>query len=81
MARKTQKINFETSIAALERLVEKMENGEFTLEESLKQFEHGISLARTCQQALRDAEQRVLQLTKDENGDENLSPFTPTDDD
>ena len=81
MDRKTQKINFESSIAALEDLVEKMEAGEFTLEESLKQFENGISLARACQQALREAEQKVLQLTKDENGAETLAPFGPTDED
>ncbi len=81
MARKSQKINFETSIAALEELVEKMESGEFSLEQSLKQFENGISLARACQQALREAEQKVLQLTKDGDGEETLTPFTATDDD
>ena len=80
MARKTHKINFETSIAALEELVEKMERGEFSLEQSLKQFEHGVSLARACQQALREAEQKVLQLTKDGNGEETLSPFSTPED-
>lgn len=79
MVRKSQKINFESSISALEELVEKMEGGEFSLEESLKQFETGIALARNCQQALRDAEQKVLQLTKDDNGNERLSPFQEPD--
>lgn len=77
MARKAQKFDFETSIAALEDLVEKMEGGEFTLEESLKQFEKGVSLARACQKALRDAEQKVQQLTADGDGDESLEPFEP----
>lgn len=77
MPRKTQKLNFEASIAALEELVEKMEGGEFSLEESLQQFERGISLARACQQALREAEQKVLQLTKDGDGGETLTPFDP----
>ena len=81
MVRKSQKINFESSISALEELVEKMEGGEFSLEESLKQFETGIALARSCQQALRDAEQKVLQLTQDDNGNERLSPFQETDED
>jgi len=81
MVRKSQKINFESSISALEELVEKMEGGEFSLEESLKQFETGIALARSCQQALRDAEQKVLQLTQDGNGNERLSPFQETDED
>ena len=49
----------------------------FPLEESLKQFENGISLARACQQALREAEQKVLQLTKDGNGEETLTAFAP----
>lgn len=78
MARKTQKINFEASIAELEKLVEKMESGEFSLEDSLKQFENGIALARACQQALREAEQKVLQLTSDANGQETLTPFEPS---
>jgi|TARA_B110000116_G_C16455248_1_gene411197 exodeoxyribonuclease VII small subunit len=81
MVRKSQKINFESSISALEELVEKMEGGEFSLEESLKQFETGIALARSCQRALRDAEQKVLQLTQDDNGNERLSPFQETDED
>jgi exodeoxyribonuclease VII small subunit len=81
MVRKSQKINFESSISALEELVEKMEGGEFSLEESLKQFETGIALAHSCQQALRDAEQKVLQLTQGDNGNERLSPFQETDKD
>ena len=78
MSRKTQKINFESSIAELEKLVEKMEGGEFSLEESLKQFENGIALARSCQQALREAEQKVFQLTTDEQGSAQLTPFEPS---
>ncbi len=81
MARKAQKFDFESSIAALEELVEKMEGGEFTLEESLKQFEKGVSLARACQTALREAEQKVQQLTKNGTGDETLEPFEPVDGD
>ena len=81
MARKTQKIDFEASINELEELVEKMEGGEFSLEESLKQFERGISLARACQHALRGAEQKVLLLTKDGDDGEVLKPFDPVDED
>jgi exodeoxyribonuclease VII small subunit len=78
MSRKTQKINFESAIAELEKLVEKMEDGEFSLEESLKQFENGIALARSCQQALREAEQKVFQLTQDEQRPARLTPFEPS---
>jgi len=81
MSRKTPKFNFESSITALEELVAKMEGGEFSLEESLKQFETGIALARACQQALRDAEQKVLQLTRDGNGSDTLTSFDNVEDD
>jgi exodeoxyribonuclease VII small subunit len=54
--------NFEAALAELEKIVEKMESGEQTLEESLKSFQRGIELTRACQQGLREAEQRVEKL-------------------
>lgn len=54
---------FEESLTELEALVERMEGGELTLEESLTAFERGIALTRHCQQALQAAEQRVEVLT------------------
>jgi len=66
--------DFETALAELETLVEKMEQGDLSLDESLKQFERGVQLTRSCQQALKDAEQKVqLLLTK--NGKETLQAF------
>lgn len=56
--------DFEKSLAELEKIVEKMEGGELSLEESLRQFERGVSLARNCQQALQSAEQKVELLLK-----------------
>ena len=53
---------FEASLEKLEQLVEKMEDGDLSLEESLKTFEEGIRLTRECQQALADAEQKVKVL-------------------
>jgi exodeoxyribonuclease VII small subunit len=79
VARKQQKIDFEASISELEELVEKMEHGEFTLEESLKQFERGVSLARACQKALREAEQKVQQLISKDDGETALAPFRSND--
>ena len=46
---------FEESITKLETLVERMENGDLSLEESLKTFEEGIKLTRECQRALKTA--------------------------
>ncbi|OBS09914.1 exodeoxyribonuclease VII small subunit [Acidihalobacter prosperus] len=65
MSPKTKKIDFEKTLAELEAVVSRMEHGELSLEESLKEFERGITLTRACQQALADAEQRVAQLTAD----------------
>ncbi len=50
---------FEESLTKLEGLVEKMESGDLTLEDSLKTFEEGIKLTRECQEALKQAEQKV----------------------
>ncbi len=51
--------DFEKSLANLEQLVEQMEAGDLSLEESLKAFESGIKLTRQCQTALDKAEQKV----------------------
>lgn len=51
--------SFETALAELETLVQRMEVGELSLEDSLQEFERGIQLTRLCQEALNNAEQRV----------------------
>lgn len=56
-------IHFEQSITDLEQIVKQLEKGELTLEESLKQFEKGIGLARKCQDVLNQAEQKIELLT------------------
>lgn len=71
-------IHFEQSITELEEIVRQLEKGELTLEESLKQFEKGINLARHCQNALNQAEQKIETLTTTDsnfelNSDEQAS--------
>lgn len=61
---KANKIDFEASLARLEQLVDQMEDGDLTLEESLKAFEAGVKLTRECQQALQSAEQKVEVLMR-----------------
>jgi exodeoxyribonuclease VII small subunit len=51
--------DLEKSLAELEKIVERMEAGDLSLDESLKQFERGVTLTRQCQTALRSAEQKV----------------------
>lgn len=65
--------NFEKALADLEALVERMEEGDMSLEESLKAFENGIRLTRHCQQALGAAQQRVQVLMQQ---DGELRAFT-----
>ncbi len=65
--------DFEAALAELEALVEKMEQGDLTLDESLKQFERGVQLTRSCQQALQDAEQKV-QVLLEKDGQQTLEP-------
>lgn len=72
MGSKSTKFNFEDALENLQELVEAMEDGELSLEESLKAFEQGIKLTRECQSALENAEQKVQILVKDDE----LSPVS-----
>lgn len=69
-----QSPNFEKALDELEKLVERMEQGELTLEESLKSFERGMELTRYCQKALDEAQQKVDQLLE-KDGEIQEAPF------
>jgi len=72
------RFKFESALEELEELVEQMEQGELSLEDSLKHFERGVALTRACQQALKDAEQKVqILLEKDAQAD--AEPFSSDD--
>ena len=58
---------FEDALEELETIVERMEDGEPSLEESLKLFERGMNLTRACQKALDDAEQRIQTLAESDS--------------
>ena len=60
----------------LEQLVERLEQGDLPLEESLAAFERGVILTRTCQSALKEAEQKVEILLK-KAGEPVIEVFTP----
>ena len=73
MTKKDNKeFNFEKALENLEELVSSMENGELSLEDSLKAFERGIKLTRECQTALNDAEQKVQVLINEEGDTEDM---------
>ncbi len=72
--KKTDPISFEDALSELEALVEQMEGGEMSLEQSLGAFERGIALTKQCQQALQAAEQKVEILTA-KTADAPAEPF------
>ncbi|MGB2697777.1 MAG: exodeoxyribonuclease VII small subunit [Candidatus Zixiibacteriota bacterium] len=58
------KVNFEDSLKRLEEIVQKLEEGELSLDESLKLFEEGIEISRACTRKLSEAEKKVERLIK-----------------
>jgi exodeoxyribonuclease VII small subunit len=71
-------VDFESALGELEALVEQMETGELSLEDSLRAFERGVKLTRHCQGALKNAELKVKVLTE-ANTLENLDLDDPDD--
>ena len=70
----TDKFNFNKGLLELENIISKMESGELSLEDSLKNFEEGVKIHRKCHTALMDAEQRINILTEQDNYNEEM-PF------
>lgn len=66
----TENINFEKAMADLELIVAELEKGDLPLEDSLKQFEQGILLARHCQSALSKAEQKIEMLINNDTAND-----------
>ena len=72
------KERFEDSLNKLEKIVSQLEEGDISLEESLKLFEEGIRLSRFCNQKLDEAEKRVEILMKGKEGTLKPQPFDPS---
>jgi len=70
----TDKFNFNKGLLQLEEIINKMESGELSLEDSLKYFEEGVKIHRKCHTALTDAEQRISVLSENDNYSEE-NPF------
>ncbi|MFK7892825.1 MAG: exodeoxyribonuclease VII small subunit [Granulosicoccus sp.] len=69
---------FEDALKELESIVESLESGDQSLEQSLERFERGVALSRFCQHSLDEAEQKVQILMKesdDQNSEESLVPL------
>jgi exodeoxyribonuclease VII small subunit len=72
-------LKFEDALGRLENIVQTLERGELSLEESLKAFEEGVKLSKSCLKLLDDAERRV-DILVGERGRRKVQPF-PTEDD
>ena len=70
----TPRPDFEAAMDELEKLVARMEEGDLPLEETLRQFQHGIELTRQCQKALADAEQQV-EILVEKAGETDVEAF------
>ena len=78
---------FEAALKQLEEIVQKLEKGELTLEESLRLYEDGVRLSRLCHGKLEEAEGRIEMLLKDARGEvttdakgrPRTAPFESTD--
>ncbi len=66
---------FEEALAELEKVVERLESGELSLDESLSAFEEGVALVKYCNQKLTEVEKKIELLVKDKEGNLQLKPF------
>ena len=71
----SQQLKFEEAIADLEQVIEQLESGDLSLEDSLAVFEKGVGLVRYCNQRLSEVEKKVELLVKDKDGQLQLKPF------
>lgn len=74
MAKKTN--SFESAMDRLKEIVQTLENGEAPLEETLKLYEEGVLLVRSCTERLEQAEQKVKMLQLGSDGTMNFTDFT-----
>lgn len=72
----TDEIKFEDAMTRLEEIVEELESGDLSLEESLSAFEEGIKLSKICAKLLNEAERKVEILMKGEDGQLIAKPFS-----
>ncbi len=70
-------VSYDALVSQLERVVQELESGQLTLEQSIEKFAEGVRLARDASRKLDDAERRVELLVRTADGDEEAVPFEP----
>ena len=66
---KKKSLNFESTLSEVEKIIESLEEGNLSLEDSIKAYEKGISLTKACQKMLSDAELKIKKLSSTEGED------------
>ena len=69
--------SFEQNLRALEKIVEKLEGGSASLDESIRLFQKGKTLSQTCEQRLKEVELKIESLLEDEEGNLTTEPLEP----
>lgn len=75
METERDKQKFEEAMEQLEKIVERLESGELSLDDSLAAFEDGVKLVKFCNQKLTEVEKKIELLVKDKDGKLQLKPF------
>ena len=75
METERDKQKFEEAMEQLEKIVERLESGELSLDDSLAAFEDGVKLVKFCNQKLTEVEKKIELLVKDKHGKLQLKPF------
>lgn len=71
-----ENLNYEESVKRLEKIVEDLESGKLSLDESIKKYEEGIKLYNICSKLLQEYENKIEILSKDDNGEIKLEEFS-----
>ena len=77
----SKEMKFETALGKLEEIVKQLEEGDLSLDDSLKMFEEGVKLSRVCSTKLAAAERRIEILMKSDEGKTEAIPFDSKDSD
>ncbi len=78
--KKLENFSFEESLTELDTIVQSLEQGELSLEDSMALFERGLNLSKISQTKLQAAEQKV-KILLEKNGEQQLSDFSVSADD
>ena len=79
MKTKLEELSFEEAMQNLEKVVQDLETGKLSLDESVKRFEEGMSLSKHCNEILDKAEKQIHILVENENGEMVEEPFDTKD--